>query len=624
MSQKKIKTGTLYRKIDLDRKQIDQEKRTVPLSFSSELVVERFFGDEILDHSEESVRLDRIKGRGSFLVNHDIDDQIGVVEDVRISTDRVGRALVRFGKSPRAEEIFQDVIDGIRGNISVGYRVHEFRLESEKDGKPTFRAMDWEPLEISLVSVPGDPSVGIMRADDSNFHTRIFEEEKKMDEPIKKTEEIPAPSPAPVVNLEEVRKEARDKESYRVREIMAYGNSQNMNSEASEAVSSGTTVDEFRKMIIDKRFNDKPVDTNPNIGLTVKEKQEFSMIRAIRSIASRGSLVDAPFEQEVSDAVSKKTGKQTRGFLVPFDVMTHETRDLLTGTPTAGGNLVSTDLMSGSFVDLLRNRMLLRAMGATVISGLVGDVAIPSQTGAASHFWVGENVAVTESEPTFGQLSMTPKTVGTFTDLSRKLILQSSSDVEALVRSDLATVLALAIDAAGINGTGAGGQPTGILNAAGIGSVAGGTNGLAPAWSHVVDLWKAVASANAAFGTLGFMTTTNVAGKLAVTEKATNTAQFIMPSLPGADGLASLAGFRAGISEQVPSNLTKGSGTNLSAIIFGNFADLIIGEWGALDILVDPFTGGAAGTTRIRVLQDVDILVRRVASFAAMKDAITV
>ncbi len=259
-----------------------------------------------------------------------------------------------------------------------------------------------------------------------------------------------------------------------------------------------------------------------------------------------------------------------------------------------------------------------------MISGLVGDVAIPSQTGAASHFWVGENVAVTESEPTFGQLSMTPKTVGTFTDLSRKLILQSSSDVEALVRSDLATVLALAIDAAGINGTGAGGQPTGILNAAGIGSVAGGTNGLAPAWSHVVDLWKAVASANAAFGTLGFMTTTNVAGKLAVTEKATNTAQFIMPSLPGADGLASLAGFRAGISEQVPSNLTKGSGTNLSAIIFGNFADLIIGEWGALDILVDPFTGGAAGTTRIRVLQDVDILVRRVASFAAMKDAITV
>ena len=609
-----IKTGKLYRSFELDRGDIDEEKRTVPISFSSEAEVERWFGNEILDHQKKSVNLDRLKSGGPLLLNHNSRDQIGVVEEAKIdSKERVGRAVVRFSKSQRGEEIYQDVLDGIRRSVSVGYRIHEIELEKEKDGVSTFRANSWEPLEVSIVPIPADVSVGVGRESDAEYTTTIRGGLAKMGVEEKKEK-------TPVVDLDAVRSEAIKAEKERVAEIAALGNAHKCRDMAEKAIAGSKTVDSFRHEILTEVLNAVPVRTDANIGMSEKEKKDFSFVRAINAAASR-NWKDAGLEREASDAVEKIVGRTPQGFFVPNDVTNK--RDLTVGTATAGGNLVSTDLLSDSFIDLLRNRMLVRSMGARILGGLVGDVAIPSKTGGATSFWVAESGSPTETQQTLGQIGMTPKTVGAFTDISRKLLLQSSIDIEGLVRTDLATVLALAIDSAAINGTGATNQPTGILNTAGIGDVAGGTNGAAPTWANIVALWKAVAASNAAFGSLGFLTTTNAAAKLMTTEKATGTAQFVWPDFPGEDGLARLAGFRAGVSEQVPSNLTKGSGTALSAIIFGNFADLIIGEWGALDVLVDPYTGGTSGTTRVRVLQDIDILVRHAESFSAMKDAIT-
>ncbi len=263
--------------------------------------------------------------------------------------------------------------------------------------------------------------------------------------------------------------------------------------------------------------------------------------------------------------------------------------------------------------------MVINRMGTRMLTGLVGQVAIPKQTGAATAYWVAENGSPTEGAQTFGQVTMSPKTVGAFTDISRRLTLQSSVDVESMVQQDLATVLGLAIQQAAINGSGASNQPSGLLTLITAG-ILGGTNGAAPTWANIIALETAVAVANADVGTLGYLTNAKVRGKLKVTEQfATTNGKPVW-----AEGNAPLNGYQAGVTNAVPSNLTKGTASGIcSAILFGNFADLMIGMWGTLDLMVDPYTGSTAGTIRVVALQDVDVAVRNTESFATMIDALT-
>lgn len=352
-----------------------------------------------------------------------------------------------------------------------------------------------------------------------------------------------------------------------------------------------------------------------HIGMNAREVQQYSLVRAIWA-SVQNDWRGAELEREASVAVARQLRREPQGFFVPAD---WAQRDLLVGTNTAGGHTVATELLAQSFIDLLRNSMVVRSAGATILSGLVGNIAIPRQTGGATAYWVAENGAPTESQQAFDQVTLSPKTVGAFTDISRRLLMQSSMDVEGFVRSDLATVLALAIDLAALHGSGSSNQPTGVAATSGIGSVAGGTNGLAPAWSHLVSLETEVAIDNADVNRLAYITNAKVRGKLKQVEKASNTGLFLW-----ADGAQPVNGYPAYISNQVSSTLTKGSSSGVcSAIFFGNWADLIIGLWGGLDILVDPYTGSTAGTVRVVALQDVDIAVRHAESFAAMLDALT-
>ena len=354
------------------------------------------------------------------------------------------------------------------------------------------------------------------------------------------------------------------------------------------------------------------------IGMNQRQVNDYRLVRAIRA-ALTNDWRGAELEREASEATAQRLGREPNGsFFVPADWL--ESRDLVVGTASAGGNLVSTDLLAQNFIDLLRNRIALRQAGATMLTGLVGNIAIPRQSGGATAYWVAENGAPTESAQTFDQVTMTPKTVGAFTDISRRLINQSSIDVEMLVRTDLATVLALAIDLAGLHGTGSSNQPTGLAATSGIGSVAGGTNGLAPTWAHIVALETAIANANADIGRLAYVSNSKVRGKLKTTPKVSGTND----NMIWAEGTTPLNGYGAVTSNQVSSTLTKGSSSGVcSAIFFGNWADLFIGMWGGLDILVDPYTGSTAGTVRVVALQDVDIAVRHPESFAAMLDALT-
>jgi HK97 family phage major capsid protein len=382
---------------------------------------------------------------------------------------------------------------------------------------------------------------------------------------------------------------------------------------------------------------------DPTIGMGARDVQRYSFMRALRAQANR-DWRGAELEREASDATSKALGMNPKGFFVPLDVLASRPlarvltprgwryvpdlqADMTKSPVTAGGNLIATDLLSASFIELLRNKMVLQAMGATILGDLVGDVAIPKQTGGATAYWIAANSDIdAESTPTVGQVALTPHTVGSYTDISRSLLKQSSIDAEQFVRNDLSATVALAIDRAGIHG--ATYAPDGILATTGIGAVyAGGAaddndnaNGAAPSWADVINLETEVASDNADIGTLAYLTNAKMRGKMKQTVKVAGTsADFLWDKGPDP-----LNGYPAFVSNQVSSILSKGaSGAALSALIFGNWADVLIGMWGTLDVLSDPYTGDLAGRVRVIVLQDVDIDVRNAESFAAGDDFVT-
>jgi len=252
--------------------------------------------------------------------------------------------------------------------------------------------------------------------------------------------------------------------------------------------------------------------SDPSIGMSQQDVRNYSLVRAIRA-AVNGDWRGAELEREASEAVAQRFGRDPQGFFVPYD---WQTRDLVVGTPTAGGNLVATDMLAQSFIEMLRNKMVVRQAGSTMLTGLVGDVAIPRQTGGATAYWVGESGGPTESQQTVDQVALTPHCVGAYTDMSRKLLKQSSVDVEMFVRNDLAAIVALAIDYAALHGNDStdANQPDGVANTSGIGSVAGGTDGAAPTWANIVKLETEVAQDNGDVGKLAYITNAKVRGKL--------------------------------------------------------------------------------------------------------------
>ena len=388
---KKIKTGIFQRSYELRSSDVNEESREVQIAFSSEEGVERWFGNEVLDHSQPSVRLGRLNDGGPLLVDHDPTDHVGTVESASVGDDRVGRAVVRFGRSERAIEIFNDVVDGIRKHISVGYRIHKMQPEEEVEN--SFRAVDWEPYEVSLVSIPADASVGVGRDAINEFETEI----ETLNEESVMTEEVKAPA-APVVDVTAERDAIRKEEMGRIKGIEALGAMHSEQSMAREFISEGKGVDAFRAALLDQ-IKDRPEVERPEIGMNEKEVRNFSFFRAINALANptdRRAQDAAGYEFEASAATADKVGREPTGFFVPEDVLRAK-RDLVQGTATAGGHTVSTDLLSESFIDKLDNSMAVVAAGATVLRDLDGNVAIPRATGGATAYWVAESANITES-----------------------------------------------------------------------------------------------------------------------------------------------------------------------------------------------------------------------------------
>jgi len=585
-SREKIET----RAMAMEEAVVDGDTRRVKIAVSSEEPVERSFGMEILDHSEGSIDLSFLKsGRAPLLLDHDPTKQIGVVESVSLDgSARRLRATVRFGRNGLAKEVFDDVTDGIRGNISVGYQINKL----SKSGEKTYRAVSWMPMEVSVVSIPADRTVGVGRAAADDLTTLTVEpqiKEAKMAE----------------LDLEAVKAEAARTAAKDTAEMYRLAAKHNKRDLAEKAVAEGRSIAEFRGMLLDA-IGDKPLETQ-EVGLTRNEVRRFSLMNAIRAMANptdRRAQDEARFEFEASAAAQRLIGLEARGLMVPADVLrSWGKRDINTSDDSG---LIAQDFRGGDFIDVLRNASSVMQAGATMLTGLKGNVAIPKKTAASTAGWIStEGGASSESEPTFGQVTMTPKTLGAFTDITRLMMMQSSPDIEALIRNDLTTGIALAIDDGALEGSGSSGQPTGIKNTSGVNkpsSFAAAT----PTFAEVVALETAVAEDNALLGNLSYILPASMYGALKTAVKVAGQAQFIVE--PG----GTINGYRAIVSNQV----TSGD------LYFGNFSDLLIGMYGGLDITVDPYTSSNTGTVRIVALQTVDVAVRHAVSFAYNNDGV--
>ena len=573
-----------------DTKVVDEEKRTVRIAVSSEEPVERSFGNEILDHDERSIDLSFARsGTMPLLLDHDPRQQIGVVEDVNLDgSARRLRATVRFGRNGLAKEVFEDVVDGIRSNISVGYHVNSM----VEEGTGSYRVDNWLPMEVSVVSIPADRTVGVGRAAEKPPAEPKIQSETKE---TTMTEEVQ-------VDVEAVRADAARSAAKETAEMYRLAAKHNKRDMADKAVAEGRSLAEFRGELLEAIGN-APLDTQ-EIGLTKKEVRNFSLMNAIRAMANptdRNAQEAARFEFEASQEAAKRAGVDPQGLYMPHDVLrSWNQRDLNTSDDSA---MVAEAYRGGDFIDVLRNASSVMQAGATMLTGLSGDVKIPKKTAASTGAWIAtEGGASTESEPTFGQVTMSPKTVGAFTDITRLMMMQSSLDIENLVRNDLSTGIALAIDNGALQGSGSSGQPTGIKNTSGINAP---TSFAAanPTFAEVVAMETAVAEDNALMGNLAYILPASMMGALKTTAKDSGSGLFV------ADG-GEINGYNAIVSNQV----TAGD------LYFGNFADCLIGMYGGLDITVDPYTASTSGTVRIVALQTVDVAVRHAVSFAVNND----
>jgi HK97 family phage major capsid protein len=370
------------------------------------------------------------------------------------------------------------------------------------------------------------------------------------------------------------------------------------------------------------------------IGMNRREASEFNLTRAITAMMS-GNWKQAGLERAACEAQARALGKDSPGLFIPTDVLTrgnwgqsqNQRAIYQVGTASQGGNIVATDLLANNFIEALRNQAQVLSAGATILTGLVGNVDVPRQASVTNTYWVTESQAITEAEATFDKISMKPKTIGALSKMSRNMLLQSTPAIEMLIRSDLVAQLALGIDLAAISGSGLSGQPTGIVNTAGISTIAGGTNGAPVLIDHLLALESALNAANAPMGSRAYLF--NAKTTAALKALTSSTGQYLWTTdAPGqrSGTPGSVNGYPALVTNQLRSNLTKGTASGIcSELVLGAWSDLVFGEWGTLEVVVNPYdsTGFPAGDVLIRAMQSVDIGVRHPASFAIMSDALT-
>ncbi len=432
--------------------------------------------------------------------------------------------------------------------------------------------------------------------------------------------------------------EAAKAERTRIAGITALTEKYDMADLGRQLIDGGRSLDEARAVVLDK-LGAKPVETVAPVEMASNERAAYSLTAGIRAMLTGDwSSREAGLVRELSREVEKSGVSKTteRSFFVPFSALGGQRATYVTSGATTGGNLVATDLLADEFIEFLRNNALMLQLGVRTMPGLVGNVAIPRRSGVASTYYLStQTTAITQSESTFDQVTMAPKNLAALSKYSRQTLLQGTPGIEELVRRDLTDGINLAIDLGILNGSGSSGQPTGIMQTSGIGSVAMGTNGGAVTLEKVVDLEAAVMQVNGAVnpGSVAYLTNYKVLAalkKLRAGGSTTGDGPFLFNTDLAGIGRGptpgTLNGYPLAATNQVPSTLTKGSSSGVcSALLMGDFSQAMVGFWGnGLEITVgedqDDFS---KALTSVRGIVTYDVAVRDPKSFAAILDITT-
>lgn len=624
------------------------------IALTSEEPVRRWFGNEVLKHGKENIRTARLdEGMVPLLFNHDPNQHIGQVDSYELK-DGVLRVSGPFGPSPLAQEKRADYDAGILKGSSGGYRIHKMvRTEDEDNpGAPDqCDITDWEPQDATLTPIPADPTVGAERSEGSTaFPVEIETVLQRSSTPAAPPATAPQPKQETRIMAETVNTPSvAELELARHKDIMAVATDADFRKyvtldEAQKAIADGTTSAQFRDTVFRKACAANDVSKVGTAGdnifksLSEKDQKRFSVLRLVRSLVNEAKPntfgkkeADAGFEYEVSQELKRGLKIQTEGPLMPSSL----SRALGTQTiASAGGQIATTSeaaavatITRPEVIELLRNRPRIQALGARVLGGLQGVIRLPRQNAANVATWNTEGQAGTATDLGMDFISLTPHRITQQTSWTIELLAETSPDIEGLARQDLDKVRNLALDLAAIAGTGASGQPTGLMLTTGLTLLApSGTafadGGQPLTWADVLAYEKTVAAANADSISCGFMFTPEVRAALKNTAKFP--AGLAMPvwddGKKDPDGLEDgPLGYKAGVTNQLAKNGTKGgvTGSILHNSIFGDFSQMILADWGVQEMVVDPYTQALNAAVIVTARSLHDIGIRHVAAFVA-------
>lgn len=591
--------STCYVTCAIDNSRAATQDRTIEAVLSTTNPVARFSTSHVLEHTSRAVDFSRLVDGGlPLLFNHDSEQIIGRAENVRIYESKL-RANLRFSKSQKAEEVWQDIVDGITTGISIGYAYWEYEIDEEKGIQTITR---WMPHEVSIVAMPADINARVERS-----------------------LEMGLLSERPAENRLLIRGQELFDLYHRLFDLTAARATENsfhdILAPVREAITSAKSeadADACENALRDAALTfaeERSRANQPSMGIHDYSNQSresdpmenFSLCRAIAMQFDPGASAAGGPEVEIMRDVASRSGKRSAAKgLIPESAIF--TRAVTKGT--TGGNLIGNLHLGSEFIPVLRERLITGRMGATLLTGLQGDLQIPKGLTDSSAGWIagdGED-EVGDSDPTYGKITMSPKTVGVKSTLSRKMLLQGDPASEELLRNSLAFAVSKAIDTACLIGDGTNNVPIGIMNTSGISSETY-ANGSNPGFGNIVDLEGALMIDNADMGNLGYVTSAAVASQLKQTPIVPAMDTMIWTS--DNEGEGRMNGYRSLVSNIVPAG----------HVVFGNWSDLVIGMWSGFDFTVDPYTRASFGDVVITLLIDVDVAVRHGESFAEIHEA---
>lgn len=571
---------------------------SVELSFSSETPVPMDGVPEVLEHGPGAVDLARLNAGGSVLFEHERTQVIGVVEKAWIDGSK-GRARIRFGTTQLAADVARDVMAGIRRGVSVGYAVLKSYMQNG-----IRRVTRWQPYELSITSIPADFSIGVGR---SMQPSAPKSKETTMSIRLKELNETRGGKRKALATFRYAGEVPTEEETHAV---------ETLESEVRRLDAAIAAEERAMNFAIQASMREGRQSRDAGFPAITRGEFQYDLTKAIRE---QGVNRLSGLELETHQELVRTMPAAARGVVIPWTAVRDLTVTGQTSIPGDQGGL-SVSTVAKEIADPLWNARVLQRLGATFFTGLQGDLELPRGT-ATTVSWKSETASLAESQPVIGSLSLKPRRIGSFVEVSNQLLIQSSTDVQLWLRRNLENAILDAWQAAAINGAGSGAnEPLGLLGTTGVAAVALGTDGGAPTWNSLVQLEGLVSQVDADIGRIGFLTNTKVRAKLKTTPRIASTDSRCIW-----DDSDRLLAYPTGVTNGVPSNLTKGtSGAVCSAIIFGNFADMVLAQWGnGIDVVVDPYSAAKTGMTVLVANAYLDAGVRRGESFAAIKDALT-